>query len=1095
MDTPVVVVVKNPKVVPARTPKQIFNSTNVHAAGIPEFVKAGKSAPCIPGENGYSLPHDTSVSEAPYAAGIPEVILAQKAYARDQNPQGFSSFGKLQGMKDAEIICMLEDKAGNLWFGTFRAGVIKYDGKYFTHFTQREGLGNNTVWCMREDRIGNLWFGTEGGVVKYDGRYFTRLTKRDGLGGDIIRSIMQDNNGALWFGTNAGGVSKYDGKQLSQFTEKQGLTGDIVNSMLQDRTGNLWFATQHGISKYDGKRFVNFTEREGLVNNNVQCMLEDSKGNIWLGTDTGISKYDGRTFSNFTKKQGLINHAIKSMLQDKYDNIWFGTQDGGAIKYDGKNFTDFTDAEGLSANAVYSMLEDSKGKMWFGTFGGGVDKYDGESFTHFTHGQGVSNNLVRSIMEDKDGNLWFGTNDGLNKYSAADIQSGNKKFLTITKNEGLSNNFIRSIVQDRKGNFWFATFGGGLNKYDGKTFTWFGRGDGFLDDWIWKVLEDKDGNIWTCGGWGVSKYDGKTVTNFKIAQGLSDNYVIEMLEDKKGNLWFGTTAGGVTKYDGKNFVHFTVKEGLSNNNVKSILEDEKGNLWFGTGGGGVNKYDGKTFTHFTVKEGLSDDFVESLMEDAQGNIWVGTSNGLSKLDKEYAKSVGRTSNRYFRTYTYEDGFTGIGVNSGNTMCEGKDGTIWIGADDRLTAFRPGKESKDTMPPNLQLTGLSLFNENIPWQNLLASKNSGSNQGDSGIVLQNGVTVHDFHFDSVSQWYGVPRNLTLAYDNNYFTIQFLGVTIQSPNKVRYQYKLEGLDENWSALSARSEATYGHVPFGQYTFKVKAMNGDGYWSKELSYPIVVRPPWWRTWWSSLICALVFCGIVYSVFKYRLNQIHAQHEIELERHRAAELEMQALRAQMNPHFIFNSLNSINLFILENDRQRASEYLTKFSRLIRLILHNSREEVIPLEKELEALNLYLELESLRFERRFKYKISVEDNVDVTQVKVPPLIIQPLAENAIWHGLMQKKEEGHLEIKLEKQEETLFCKIIDDGIGRKKSAETSNKFASGGKSLGMRITANRIANLRNDAEDKSQIEVTDIVREDGSPGGTEVLLKIPVLT
>ena len=363
------------------------------------------------------------------------------------------------------------------------------------------------------------------------------------------------------------------------------------------------------------------------------------------------------------------------------------------------------------------------------------------------------------------------------------------------------------------------------------------------------------------------------------------------------------------------------------------------------------------------------------------------------------------------------------------------------------------------------------------------------------MLQNGVKVHDFHFDSVSQWYGVPRNLTLAYDNNYFTIQFLGVTIQSPNKVRYQYKLEGLDENWSALSARSEATYGHVPFGHYTFKVKAMNGDGYWSKELSYPIVVRPPWWRTWWSSLIFALVFCGIVYSVFKYRLNQIHAQHEIELERHRAAELEMQALRAQMNPHFIFNSLNSINLFILENDRQRASEYLTKFSRLIRLILHNSREEVIPLEKELEALNLYLELESLRFERRFKYKISVEDNVDVTQVKVPPLIIQPLAENAIWHGLMQKKEEGHLEIKLGKQEETLFCKIIDDGIGRKKAAETKNKFSSGGKSLGMRITANRIANLRNIAEDENQIEITDIVREDGSPAGTEVLLKIPVLT
>jgi LytS/YehU family sensor histidine kinase len=162
-------------------------------------------------------------------------------------------------------------------------------------------------------------------------------------------------------------------------------------------------------------------------------------------------------------------------------------------------------------------------------------------------------------------------------------------------------------------------------------------------------------------------------------------------------------------------------------------------------------------------------------------------------------------------------------------------------------------------------------------------------------------------------------------------------------------------------------------------------------------------------------------------------------------------------------------------------------------LILHNSRESAIPLEKELEALDLYLELESLRFEERFKYKISVEGKVDASQVKVPPLIIQPLAENAIWHGLMQKKEEGHLDIKVYQQEEVLFCKITDDGIGRKKAAETKNRSTSAGNSLGMRITANRIAILKNETENKNQIEVTDIVHPDGSPGGTEVLLKIPV--
>ncbi len=229
------------------------------------------------------------------------------------------------------------------------------------------------------------------------------------------------------------------------------------------------------------------------------------------------------------------------------------------------------------------------------------------------------------------------------------------------------------------------------------------------------------------------------------------------------------------------------------------------------------------------------------------------------------------------------------------------------------------------------------------------------------------------------------------------------------------------------------------------------------------------------------------------YRINKIRMQHEIVLQKHKTSELEMQALRAQMNPHFIFNSLNSINMFILENNKLQASEYLSKFSRLVRLILHNSQEAFIPLERELEALQLYLELESLRFEHKFEYKISVDDEVDTTVLKVPPLIIQPYIENAIWHGLMHKKEKGHLAIELYQQEEILFCKIIDDGIGRKKAAELKSKSASMNKSMGMRITADRIAMLQQQKQKGTSISITDLALPDGNPGGTEVLIKIPL--
>ena len=212
-----------------------------------------------------------------------------------------------------------------------------------------------------------------------------------------------------------------------------------------------------------------------------------------------------------------------------------------------------------------------------------------------------------------------------------------------------------------------------------------------------------------------------------------------------------------------------------------------------------------------------------------------------------------------------------------------------------------------------------------------------------------------------------------------------------------------------------------------------------------------------------------------------------------KASELEMQALRAQMNPHFVFNSLSSINRFILQNNRNQASEYLTKFSKLIRLILQNSQVSLIPLESELESLGLYLELEAVRFEHHFTYKIVVNNQLDVTALKVPPLVIQPYAENAIWHGLMHKEDKGTLTIELFEETEMLCCKITDDGIGRKMAQQKKSKSANSHKSMGMRITAERISLLQRQTNLMTSITINDLVLPDGNAGGTEVFLKLPL--
>jgi len=216
------------------------------------------------------------------------------------------------------------------------------------------------------------------------------------------------------------------------------------------------------------------------------------------------------------------------------------------------------------------------------------------------------------------------------------------------------------------------------------------------------------------------------------------------------------------------------------------------------------------------------------------------------------------------------------------------------------------------------------------------------------------------------------------------------------------------------------------------------------------------------------------------------HSRTQAEL-RQQATELEMQALRAQMNPHFIFNSLNSINRFILQNSGEKASEYLIKFSKLVRLILQNSQLAWITLERELESLELYLQLEALRFEYRFEYKIIISKDLDVSALKVPPLITQPYAENAIWHGLMHKNVKGQLDITVDEQNGYLFFRIADDGIGRKKSAALNSKSTTQKKSLGSKITAERIAMLQ-----RSTVTINDLVDHDGAAMGTEVIIKIP---
>jgi len=816
----------------------------------------------------FLIPKIIDVNITNVELGIPAVDIAKDRVSGDQNPFSFSSYGKLQGLRHNIIPCLVEDKNGALWIGTLGGGITKFDGKFFTHYTKKEGLINNSILCMLEDKKGNLWFGTLAGVCSFDGRNFIQFSDSEGLLNEEIKCMKEDAQGNLWFGTTRGLV-KYDGATMVHFTTKEGLSHNNIECIAGDDAGNLWIGTfGGGVCKYDGERFIHFTQKDGLPSNFVSSVLSDNNNTIWISTYTdGVCKYDGKFIIPVTNKEGLPDNNIQSVIQARNGDLWFASNSSGLTKFDGQLFTSYKEKEGLNSTYILALLEDKSGNLWIGTEGGGLYIYQGHRFTHFDKTEGLSHNEVFSILQDKKKNFRFGTSGGgVNFYDG-------KSFSHYTETQGLSQNFIYSIIEDSRGNLWFGTNGGGVTKFDGEQFIHYTEKDGLSNNVVLSILEDQKGVLWfgTRGG-GVCKFkphvygDGGEFMQYRQENGLSDNVVFSIIEATDGNLWFGT-GNGAAKFDGTRFVHFSEAQGIPLNIVLSILEDNNGNIWFGTDGNGVIKYNGDHFLTLTENEGLANNAVLSILQAKNGNIYFGTRMGLSilnnnKLNRQNATMSFGQSDIHFKNFKYEDGFLGVGCWR-NSLLENEDGSIFIGANDRLTLLHSNHRQEDSVVPDIQLTEILLFNERIPWKLLRKIK-------DTTILLSNGVRVGDLQFDDLSPLYHIPNNLSLKHNNNFITFNFIGITLDQPQNIKYQYRLVGLEDHWSALINRTEVSYGNLPHGQYELLIKCTNSTGFWSKELAYPFSIRPPWWQTKGSYILYSGIVIGLLYSGYRFNKQRI---------------------------------------------------------------------------------------------------------------------------------------------------------------------------------------------------------------------------------
>lgn len=1017
-----------------------------------------------------------------------------------------------KGLSQNSVQAIIQDKEGYMWFGTWD-GLNRFDGYGFfiirpDYFNAKSGISSPSIRALFQDKKGLIWIGTENGLNKYNPQtqsfiqYKCNVFDNSSLSSDYINTICEDENGFLWVGTNDGlnRLNKKTGRVTRFYlnpNNANSLSNNSINHLFYDPNGFLWIATQKGLNRLNLKTNIfshyyhNITVKESISSDFINCIFIDKNKILWIGTNNGLNKFDKKTngFISFKNQSNnslsLSNNDVKAIIQDKNDILWIGTM-GGGLNYMNPNdhrFYSYTsisnDKTSLSNNYINCIYEDKSGNIWIGTAWGGLNKIDKQTkkFRHFIHlndkdNKSINNNLVWSIVSDKKGDIWIATNQGINIYNK---QSKEFSFITHQPNNknSLASNSVRMIVIDHKRDniVWVATLDAGLDKYNTKTkvFRHYQydpiQKNGLTTNRLMSLYEDKYGDIWAgteFGGLCVLNPEKDKFTNYQHNSSdkysISSNTIYPIYEDRNGIVWVGTYHG-LNRFDREtkrfyNYFHDpNNKKSISSDMIFSIYQDKNGFYWLGTMGGGLNRFNPvtKESKHYTEANGLPNNVVYSTIEDKNGDFWLSTNFGLSKFN---------LATENFTNFDVKDGVQSHEFNFGAALVD-EEGELFFGGMNGLNTFYPEEIQMNKNVPLITITSFKLFNVEVP------------------ISLKDGDT------------------LNLNYNENFFSFEFASLDYVNSYKNKYAFCLEKFDKAWNYTNAtRRFADYTAVDPGKYIFRVKGSNNDGVWNENgIKIYIQIKSPWYKTLLFYIVVIVLIIISIWAIMVWRIKRISKKHEVERQmltiQKQLFELEQKSLRLQMNPHFLFNSLNSIQSFVIEKDTDKAIHYLSRFSQLMRLILNNSQQTFVVLQEEIKVIKLYLDLEKLRYDNIFNYFIILDSEIEEEFTAIPPMIIQPYIENAIIHGLIHRKQQGELKIELKLKDNYILCIIQDNGIGRTAAMKIREQSGIMHKSSGMLITQERLEILNKRNKDQLSVKVIDLIDDNGIAEGTRIELMI----
>lgn len=774
---------------------------------------------------------------------------------------GFRNYSLEQGLPQTEVNALLQDSRGYIWTGTNGGGLSRFNGRNFKTYTTRDGLFSNMVWSLFEDSHGNLWLGTSNAITRYDGISFHNYAEEKVPFLRTYQVFHEDSNRNIWVISNdeqsGNRLLKMENDSLVEYTQHFPVLTEnnfLLAGFSSGTQDILYLTCQNGLYELRNNKLTfsslnEFHEFEGTL---ILPVHYDSLGILWIQAihpqgGSNLYTLQDQNIAIFETPQTSWWQGITGVYRDQSNRLWISNTGAGIsmIELTSGKITYFDQTNGLPNDFVLNFMEDHEGNIWMGTRGGGIIEYSRNNFVTYSFENIINGDVVRAIFQDSKGNYWFGLS------SAGIVRYDGTRFVAFSKDRypGLVN--VRHFLELDDRHLLILTFNG-LYIYNGSDIYPANQKYGFENrNQFSDVLRDGD-TLWLATqGNGVFRIGDDRMEQLGISQGnLPSNQVHSLFKDHTGRIWICTN-NGVSMFDNGKITTYTTDQGLNNSIILQITQDHLGRYWMATFSGGINILDGDHFRHLTSSNGLSSDIIYSILTDNEGNIWAGTQNGVDRISLDNAGKISKI--QYFGK---QDGFTGI-ENNGTANLVDQEGNLWFGTVKGAMKYDPNTTETNTVIPITQITDIKLFFRKVEWKN----------------------SAYNEFIATVSPWTNVPENLILPHDSNHVSFEFEALSFIAPEKVKYQWKLEGLDNNWSPITNHAEAVYPKIPPGEYTFMVKAMNDGGLWSREpVKFSFKILPPWWESTWFYILTGLLALFIIVLVFRLRVRIIESKKK-ELE------------------------------------------------------------------------------------------------------------------------------------------------------------------------------------------------------------------------